>query len=317
MANERGTFIQYEVHIWTSDIHGAGTDSDVFIQLIGTDSETEKIELRDSSNNFEQAREDEFLLEAADIGDIGKIKIGHDGSSFMSGWHLHKVFIKKRQNNGTTKSQHQTTPNYDTKEYDGIETDDYWFIVDRWFDTSEDDNKIVRELFPTDKKGNPLFVMEEKTMNIPTPATKDEATTVQYSPNIERQESPHYESTERTNNRDDPFYVPSAYDKDPKAELETIKQHRSIQRNTRSTSKTPSRKGVTESSLTNTVYSPIQEENTQAILDIHSEDNQYYTNDFQHNLSPEIASPSELSLYLSEETDGAVGSIRRTLQLFQ
>lgn len=71
-----------------------------------------------------------------------------------------QVFIKKRPKVGTTKSQHQTTPNYDTKEYDGIETDDYWFIVDRWFDTSEDDNKIVRELFPTDKKGNPLFVTE-------------------------------------------------------------------------------------------------------------------------------------------------------------
>lgn len=126
-------------------------------------------------------------------------------------------------------------------------------------------------------------------MNIPTPSTKDEAISVQHSPNIERQESPHYESTERTNNRDDPFYVPSAYDKDPKAELETIKQYRSTQRNTRMPSKTPSRKGVTESSLTNTVYSPIHEENTQAILDIHTEDNQYYTNDFQHNPSPEVS----------------------------
>ncbi|CAC5411596.1 unnamed protein product [Mytilus coruscus] len=289
MANESGTCIQYEVHIWTSDIHGAGTDSDVFIQLIGTDAETEKIELRDSSNNFEQAREDEFLLEAADLGDIRKIKIGHDGSSFMSGWHLNKVLIKRRPKAGTKKPQRQTTPNYSTGLYDGIETDDYWFIVDRWFDTSEDDNKIERELFPTDKKGNPLFVTEETTRNISTPSTKDEATTVQRSSNIESQKSPQYESTERTNNRDDPFYVPSAYDKDPKAELETIKQYRKIHKNTILPSKTPSRKGATESSLTNKVYSPIQEENTQAILDIHTEDNQYYTNDFQHNPSPEIS----------------------------
>lgn len=44
--------------------------------------------------------------------------------------------------------------------YDGEETEDYWFFVNRWFDTSEDDKAIERELMPTDEKGNPLHTLE-------------------------------------------------------------------------------------------------------------------------------------------------------------
>lgn len=42
------------------------------------------------------------------------------------------------------------------EEYDGTETEDYWFLVSRWFARSEDDKQIVRELIPTDEKGRPL-----------------------------------------------------------------------------------------------------------------------------------------------------------------
>ena len=40
--------------------------------------------------------------------------------------------------------------------YDGKETDDYWFFVNRWFDTSEDDGAIERELIQTEENGHPL-----------------------------------------------------------------------------------------------------------------------------------------------------------------
>ena len=43
-----------------------------------------------------------------------------------------------------------------TEEYDGTETEDYWFLANRWFARSEDDKQIVRELIPTDEKGRPL-----------------------------------------------------------------------------------------------------------------------------------------------------------------
>lgn len=44
--------------------------------------------------------------------------------------------------------------------YDGEETEDYWFFVDRWFDSSEDDKAIERELLPTDEQGKALHGLE-------------------------------------------------------------------------------------------------------------------------------------------------------------
>lgn len=40
--------------------------------------------------------------------------------------------------------------------YDGEETIDYWFNVNKWFASDEDDKQIIRELIPTDKDGKPL-----------------------------------------------------------------------------------------------------------------------------------------------------------------
>ena len=40
----------------------------------------------------------------------------------------------------------------------GEETEDYWFVCNRWFAKSEDDGKIVRELLPTDEHGHNLDI---------------------------------------------------------------------------------------------------------------------------------------------------------------
>lgn len=100
-----------------------------------------------------------------------------------------------------------------------------------------------------------------------------------------------YVATERTNNRDDPFYVPSAYDKDPKAELETIRNHRNRQKPvTRAPPrKIQSRKSELDSSLAKPVHSPILEEKTQSLLEVHTENQEYFTNDFDHSDSPEVS----------------------------
>ena len=41
-------------------------------------------------------------------------------------------------------------------EYDGTETEDYWFFCNQWFARSEGDKQLVRELIPTDERGNPF-----------------------------------------------------------------------------------------------------------------------------------------------------------------
>lgn len=61
----------------TSDIHNAGTNANVFIQLFGRNSNTDKIQLKNSKMNknpFEKGNTDCFEFEALDVGEIKKIR---------------------------------------------------------------------------------------------------------------------------------------------------------------------------------------------------------------------------------------------------
>jgi lipoxygenase homology domain-containing protein 1 len=60
----------YNVKVFTSDERGAGTDADVFINLIGEMGGTGERELANSSNNFERGRLDCFTLYCEDIGQL-------------------------------------------------------------------------------------------------------------------------------------------------------------------------------------------------------------------------------------------------------
>ncbi|XP_048241483.1 lipoxygenase homology domain-containing protein 1-like isoform X2 [Haliotis rufescens] len=195
-TEQREKTIPYEVTIWTSNKRGAGTDANVFLQMYGEKGKkTEDIQLRNKTDNFEQAEMDKFKVEAADIGRLQKVRIGHDGAGRFAGWHMEKMLIQRKPLSGTKKRRRPSdlerrrsardeeesdstgysppsTPKRRKKKahrsslervdeadedvYDGDETEDYWFFVDRWFAKGEDDNQIVRELIPTDERGNRL-----------------------------------------------------------------------------------------------------------------------------------------------------------------
>ncbi|KAK7479806.1 hypothetical protein BaRGS_00028986, partial [Batillaria attramentaria] len=86
---------QYEVTVWTSDTKSAGTDANVFLQMYGENGKTEEVQLRNKTDNFEKGHIDKFKVEAADVGRLQKIRIGHDGAGMFSGWHLDKVLIQR------------------------------------------------------------------------------------------------------------------------------------------------------------------------------------------------------------------------------
>ncbi len=44
-----------------------------------------------SSNKFERGQVDEFVVSCGDLGEIEKLRIGHDGSGPGAGWHLAEV----------------------------------------------------------------------------------------------------------------------------------------------------------------------------------------------------------------------------------
>ena len=66
-----------------------------------------------------------FEFKLSDLGELKKLKIGHDGRGMGSGWHLKEVIID--------------APKLGRK---------WRFPCNRWLDKYEDDGKIERELQP-------------------------------------------------------------------------------------------------------------------------------------------------------------------------
>jgi hypothetical protein len=63
----------------------------------------------------------------ANIGKLERIRIGHDGTGFGAGWHLQDVGIR---------SSSEAEVHFDIP------------TTGRWFDTTEDDGQIERDLYP-------------------------------------------------------------------------------------------------------------------------------------------------------------------------
>jgi hypothetical protein len=88
------TTVVYEVKILTGDRRGAGTDANVSVVLYGENGSSGRPKvLQSSSANFERGATDVFGVESADLGNLTKIRIGHDGAGLGSGWFLDKVYL--------------------------------------------------------------------------------------------------------------------------------------------------------------------------------------------------------------------------------
>lgn len=122
----------YKIFITTSNLKLAGTDANVYINLIGRINESGKISLEKSltnKNKFEQGKTDVFEFEAPDVGTLKKIRIGHDNKGIGAGWHLKEVVVESAR--------------------DGRR----WFCeCNRWLDKTEGDGKIERELVAIGEK---------------------------------------------------------------------------------------------------------------------------------------------------------------------
>lgn len=64
----------YHLAVKTGEMFTAGTDANVYFQLIGSEGETEKIQLRQggkAEKRFEKGRLDKFIVETVDVGTVG------------------------------------------------------------------------------------------------------------------------------------------------------------------------------------------------------------------------------------------------------
>ncbi|TRY95059.1 hypothetical protein DNTS_004690 [Danionella cerebrum] len=117
------TQFPWSLWIWTSDIKGAGTDAQVFIQIYGESGKSDQMLLESKSDSFEQGQCDKFIIEMPDIGKIRKLRIWHEKRNPFSGWHLGRATLMKT-----------------------LTREKYSFTCNRWLDINEDDNEIIREL---------------------------------------------------------------------------------------------------------------------------------------------------------------------------
>ena len=84
----------YNIRIKTGDDPMGGTDSNVFIQLFGTNGQTESIFLPPQDIfAFESGGTDKFVLQAPAIGDLTRCCVGHDNSEGESGWLVEAVTV--------------------------------------------------------------------------------------------------------------------------------------------------------------------------------------------------------------------------------
>ncbi|XP_068609216.1 lipoxygenase homology domain-containing protein 1 [Brachionichthys hirsutus] len=128
----------WSLWIWTSDVKGAGTDAQVFLQIYGEKGKSDEIRLESNSDSFEQAQLDKFMIELPNIGRLRKLRIWHEKRHPFAGWHLAKVTLLKT-----------------------LTAEKYSYQCGRWLDVNEDDNEIVRELPATGALvGEPLPLMK-------------------------------------------------------------------------------------------------------------------------------------------------------------
>ncbi|XP_038600030.1 lipoxygenase homology domain-containing protein 1 isoform X2 [Tachyglossus aculeatus] len=126
--------VLYSVAIYTGDIPGAGTDANIFITIYGDLGDTGERFLgksENSMNKFERGKDDTFIIEAADLGVIYKIKIRHDNSGLLPDWYLEKVDIWN-----------------DTNE------DEFLFLCGRWLSLKKEDRRIERLFYEKEYEGD-------------------------------------------------------------------------------------------------------------------------------------------------------------------
>ncbi|OXB78277.1 UNVERIFIED_CONTAM: hypothetical protein H355_004727 [Colinus virginianus] len=93
----------YTVRVKTGAKKNGGTDANVFITLYGSKDDSGMVGLKSSKlhrNKFERGKLDEFTVECVDIGELRKIKIGHDNTAKSTAYTV-RVKTGAKKNGGT------------------------------------------------------------------------------------------------------------------------------------------------------------------------------------------------------------------------
>jgi hypothetical protein len=92
---------QYRVTVTTSDIRGAGTDSNVTMVLYGSKGDTGERRFDSSANNFERGKVDTFFIAAPDVGEMHSLRLTSDGAHMGAAWRLTTVEVHNSKTDET------------------------------------------------------------------------------------------------------------------------------------------------------------------------------------------------------------------------
>ena len=99
MNTERlvGSQVTYAIQIATSSQRGSGTHANIWIDLCGEFGDTGEVFLRTDmtsagKNPFAQGKTSSFDIEWPDLGEIRKVRVGHDGSGHA--WQCEKITVR-------------------------------------------------------------------------------------------------------------------------------------------------------------------------------------------------------------------------------
>ncbi|XP_060575611.1 lipoxygenase homology domain-containing protein 1-like isoform X2 [Ruditapes philippinarum] len=117
----------YTIEVHTGKQKMAGTDSNIFLTLMGQHGSSKKIHLVDPSSDkklFERNSVDTFRIRIHGVGELRRVRIEHDGKGFASGWFLEKIIIKDSER----------------------PKDTFYFTYGGWIAQDEGDGKLWREI---------------------------------------------------------------------------------------------------------------------------------------------------------------------------
>ncbi|XP_025108646.1 lipoxygenase homology domain-containing protein 1-like [Pomacea canaliculata] len=84
---------EWTINVFTSDQQHAGTDSTIYITLIGTSGTSKELHLNNKANNFERGSKNTFVVTTPYIGELCSAVIRSSGRHKAHAWHLYKIQI--------------------------------------------------------------------------------------------------------------------------------------------------------------------------------------------------------------------------------
>ena len=103
--------MRYQIEIRTSERTGAGTDARVYLSLAGDKFAIREAEIDDpiTDNDWERGDVNSLFIESADLGDIVRGTLRHDGSGAFSDWAVESVKVRNDEDGRTWIASVSTT----------------------------------------------------------------------------------------------------------------------------------------------------------------------------------------------------------------